>query len=96
MAPLADLIFRPTLSFKPGTGRVSMKALGFPAREFPRPGCEQLEYSVYLGALYEVRADGKRRRVATGWAREQVAWRAFVDRFRSDHPVPAAASGEPR
>ncbi|MQM25144.1 hypothetical protein [Glycomyces albidus] len=90
------LIVRPILSFEPGTGRVSKKPLGLPAREFPRPGYERLEYSVYLGVLYEVRADGRRRRVATGWAREQVAWKAFVDRFRSDHTVPAAASGERR
>ncbi|WP_112135064.1 hypothetical protein [Glycomyces dulcitolivorans] len=77
------LILRPVLIYD--VGRVSVKYPGRAAREFPRPGYERLEYSVYTGCLCEVRADGTRRRVARGWAREQAAWKVFVDRFLDDH-----------
>ncbi|GAA2142171.1 hypothetical protein [Glycomyces algeriensis] len=79
------LVCNPVVTYEPGKGRVSVKPRGLPAREFPRPGGERIEYSIYNGALYEIRLDGKRRRVATGWAREQVAWKTFVDRFLEDH-----------
>lgn len=84
------LVFNPVLTYEPGTSRIRVKAHGFPSREIPRSGGARFEYSVYNGVLYEVRPDGKRRRVATGWAREQVAWKAFVNRFLQDQPVPAA------
>lgn len=73
------LILRPVLTFK--AGQVSVRTLGLVTRKFPRRGFERLEYSVYNGILYEVRGDGKRRRIATGWARDQVAWKTFVDRL---------------
>lgn len=81
------LICNPVLAYESGSGLVSVKTRGLPTREFPRRGYERLEYSVYNGALYEVRADGRRRRVATGRARDQVEWKAFVDRFVRDHPI---------
>ncbi|MEU6249318.1 hypothetical protein [Glycomyces sp. NPDC047010] len=91
---LLPLILRPVLIYE--DGRVSLKSLGRSAREFPSAGYERLEYSVYWGCLFEVRADGKRRRVARGWARDQDTWKAFVDRFLEDlRPVaPASAEAE--
>lgn len=75
------LLLDPKLTYELGTGRVTVKPRGLPAREFPRPGDDRLAYSIYNGALYDIRSNGKRRRIATGWAREQVAWKTFVDRF---------------
>ncbi|GAA2267235.1 hypothetical protein GCM10009853_020620 [Glycomyces scopariae] len=76
------LLLRPVLTYK--EGRVSVKSLGRPAREYPSPGFERLEFSVYTGCLYEVRADGKRRKIARGWARDLDSWKVFVDRFLAD------------
>jgi len=75
------LVLRPVLRYE--DGRVSVKTVGR-TREFPSKGYERLEYSVYWGCLFEVRADGKRRRVARGWARDQDSWKVFVDRFMED------------
>ncbi|PRY61179.1 hypothetical protein [Glycomyces artemisiae] len=75
------LVLRPVLRYEDGL--VSVKTVGR-VREFPSRGYERLEYSVYWGCLFEVRADGKRRRVARGWARDQDSWKVFVDRFMED------------
>ncbi|NUQ89025.1 MAG: hypothetical protein HOQ43_11250 [Glycomyces artemisiae] len=76
------LVLRPVLRYE--DGRVSINTVGRAAREFPSKGYERLENSVYWGCLFEVRADGKRRRVARGWARDQDSWKVFVDRFMED------------
>jgi CRISPR/Cas system-associated endoribonuclease Cas2 len=47
---------------------------------YPRTGYERIEYSVYDGRIYEVRADGKRRKLMfTRWIADQRDWRALVD-----------------
>ncbi|MCD0444757.1 hypothetical protein LO763_14140 [Glycomyces sp. A-F 0318] len=92
------IVCNPVLAYESGSDRVSVKTRGLPARGFPRPGFERLEHSVYDGVLYEVRADGKRRRVARGWARDQAAWKTFVDRFMRDQAAAESRStgGEDR
>lgn len=47
---------------------------------YPRKGYERLEYSVYDGRIYEVRADGGRRKLMfTRWIADQHDWRVLID-----------------
>ncbi|WP_030144584.1 hypothetical protein [Glycomyces sp. NRRL B-16210] len=85
------LLLNPTLIYE--SGQVSVKTRGRALRRFPRRGGDRLEYSLYDGALFEVRGDGRRRRIATGRARDQAAWKTFVDRFAQDHPESIRPNG---
>jgi len=59
---------------------------------YPRRGYERIEYSVYDGRIYEVREDGKRRRlIITRWVADQRDWRVLVDLL-----IASAGSGQER
>lgn len=78
------LLLNPKLIYE--SGQVSVKTHGRPLRALPRRQGARLEYSLYDGALYEVRGNGRRRRIAKGWVRDRAAWKSFVDQFTQDHP----------
>ncbi|GAA2142165.1 hypothetical protein [Glycomyces algeriensis] len=66
------------------------KARGtYPSRRFDR-----IEYSVYDARIYEVRADGKRRRLPVRrWLADQQDWRALVDLLlAAKQPAPTSRS----
>lgn len=47
---------------------------------YPRRGYDRLEFSPYDARIYEVRTDGKRRRLMfRRWVADQGDWRALVD-----------------
>ncbi|MEU5156501.1 hypothetical protein [Glycomyces sp. NPDC021274] len=55
-------------------------------REYPCEGFDRLEYEAGTGRLYQVRADGKRRRVPVDRHEAvRAEWRAFIDQFERDH-----------
>ncbi|MEU6249319.1 hypothetical protein [Glycomyces sp. NPDC047010] len=79
-----DLVYDPqTRSVFRGSGS------GFPRRKF-----ERLEYSIYSGRLYQVRADGRRRVIAAWWGFVPEDWRQFADRLLQDQSVPEGQDSE--
>lgn len=47
---------------------------------YPRKGYDRLEYSVYDGRVYEIRTDGKRRKLLfVRWVADRRDWRDLVD-----------------
>jgi hypothetical protein len=55
---------------------------------YPRAGYDRVEYSPYDARLYEVRADGKRRRLFfRRWVANQQDWRVLVDLLLAERPA---------
>jgi hypothetical protein len=56
---------------------------------YPRAGYDRLEYSPYDARIYEVRADGKRRRlILRRWVANPQDWKALVDLLLTpQHPA---------
>lgn len=54
--------------------------------EYPRSGFDRIEYSVYDARIYEIRSNGKRRRLPVmRWFADRRDWAALVDLLIADN-----------
>lgn len=77
---LAMVLFNQVAVFDPQSGMLVVRMGG--RRVFPRRGYDHLEYSARLDAIHEVRADGKRRMVASAWQFAPKSWKRFTDQLQ--------------
>jgi len=89
---LLSFIRRRVLTYDPQTRSVEARDRMWGLwQDFPSEGFDRLEYEAGTGRLYEVRTDGRRRRVPVNRGEAiGTEWRAFVEQFERDH-----APGEP-
>lgn len=83
----AVLLFRKRyLAFDHSTGRL-WGSRYYGRAQYPRAGFDRLEYCIYDARIYEVSADGKRRRVPdTCWWANREDWRALADALLDTAP----------